>query len=486
MAHIWLNSLQATPLLRIRVAPCIGRTVRSASTTSEVPIYDVICVGGGPAGLSLLTALPLIETHDLTGPSTLSLPPGHYSNRASSLTPSSKNFLEKIGAWDSLDKSRIQPYHNMQVWDGITGSRISFDWQEAHPESGNTTIAYMTENDNLSRALLARLSSLGGTDLLHSTKVSNISLGPPSSHQQEHQEPNASTPLNLSSYPHLTLSTGSTLAARLLIGADGPSSPVRAFAGIGSSGWDYDRHGLVATLRLATEPDTSTAYQRFLPTGPIALLPLPGPFTTLVWSTTPRRAAHLKSLSPPDFAALVDAAFRLSAVDIDYMHTISTGHADELSWRLQHTPQLLEGAQIPHRVAAVQEGSIASFPLRLRHADTYATHRVALVGDAAHTIHPLAGQGLNMGLADVESLVGILRWGVERGMDVGDQLTLERYNTERYGVNHGLLGVVDKLHKLYSWGGGPVVGLRSWGLRAVDGVPGLKGWLMSRAAGSGA
>ena len=374
----------------------------------------------------------------------------------------------------------------MQVWDGVSGSRIDFSWAlTPQTKKQDPTIAYMTENDNLVRALITQLSELGGADIYHGETVEHISLGPSPSPQSPQQSEQDKTTLNLSSYPHLTLSDGSRLAARLLVGADGPNSPVRTFAGIGSGGWDYNRHGLVATLKLSCAPDESIAYQRFLPAGPIALLPLPGPYATLVWSTTPANAAHLKSLSEPDFLAMVNAAFRLSTVDVKYMHTIPSGQEEELEWRMKHTPQvgIEEGYQIPHLVTRLQEGSRASFPLRMRHADTYATHRVALVGDAAHTIHPLAGQGLNMGLGDVECLAKIMGEAVDHGQDVGDQITLEKYNAERYGVNHTLLGVVDKLHKLYSWETGPVVWGRSLGLEAVNAVPALKGFLMGQATG---
>ena len=329
----------------------------------------------------------------------------------------------------------------------------------------------MTENNNLVRSLHRRLADLGEVSILDNTKVSEITLG------------KSSTPSgpNLSLWPHLKLSNSRTIAARLLVGADGPNSPVRTFADIPSRGWDYNRHGVVATLKLDSAPEhPATAYQRFLPTGPIALLPLPGPYATLVWSTTPEKATILKSLAPADFVTMVNAAFRLTPTDIAYLHTLSTNHADELSWRIKHTPI---PSNIPILATAVQDNSVASFPLRLRHADTYATHRIALVGDAAHTTHPLAGQGLNMGIGDVASLARTIGFAVEHGMDIGDQLSLEAYNSERYEPNHRLLGVVDKLHKLYSTDAGPVVALRSWGLEAVDRMQGVKSFLMRMASG---
>ena len=274
------------------------------------------------------------------------------------------------------------------------------------------------------------------------------------------------------------------LAARLLVGADGGESPVRKFAGIASRGWDYGRVGVVATLQLeGEEGEERTAYQRFLPTGSVAMLPLPGRLATLVWSTTPELAAHLKTLSEKDFVAMVNAAFRLSPTDLRFMHSLKGGQTEELAWREQHTQFDVE--RVPQQVVGVQEGSVASFPLKMRHADTYIGERVALVGDAAHTIHPLAGQGLNQGQGDVESLVKTIEYAVTHGQDIGVHMSLEPYNAERYAANNMLLGVVDKLHKLYAVESGPIVPLRSLGLRAVNAFGPLKQFLMSQAAGTG-
>jgi ubiquinone biosynthesis monooxygenase Coq6 len=211
------------------------------------------------------------------------------------------------------------------------------------------------------------------------------------------------------------------------------------------------------------------------------MLPMPGNMATLVWSTMPDRAMKLKQLKPDDFCAMVNAAFRLNTVDIDYMHTITEGQVDEFNWRMQHTP--VNEHEVPMRAIKVQEGSVAPFPLKLRHADTYVTERIALVGDAAHTIHPLAGQGLNQGQGDVASLLKTIEAAVESGSDIGSQISLEEYNAERYAANNAMLGVCDKLHKLYSYESGPIVPLRSLGLKAVNKLGFLKGMLMNRAAG---
>ncbi|MBE7181295.1 MAG: FAD-dependent monooxygenase, partial [Terriglobus roseus] len=215
-----------------------------AAPASPAPeIYDVVCVGGGPAGLSLLAGLrsspataglkvALIEGQDIRRNNEKFNSDGPFSNRCSSLTPASVAHLKDIGAWPLLEKHRVQPYHEMQVWDGVTGSRISFDW--AGPSQGlvqspdpTGTIAYMIENNNLTKALFSRLSALGGCAVLSPARVASIDLGADRGD------------LDLRSWPVVTLDDGRTLAARLLVGADGANSPVRAFAGIASRGWDY-------------------------------------------------------------------------------------------------------------------------------------------------------------------------------------------------------------------------------------------------------
>ncbi|KAI1004652.1 hypothetical protein K3495_g3563 [Podosphaera aphanis] len=359
----------------------------------------------------------------------------------------------------------------MQVWDGVSGARIEFNEESIDTSS---TIAHMIENANLTSALLKRVTELGGIELYDAQKVISIHLG------------EDSEAVDLRGWPLVQLSDGSRLAARLLVGADGANSSVRAFAGIPSSGWDYEREGVVATLKLegskCTDDQSKTAYQRFLPTGPVAMLPLPGNYSTLVWSTTPKRAACLKKLSPEDFVALVNAAFRLSPVDLTYMHTLESNQSDELAWRLPHTN--FDPLRTPRRVEGLQHGSVNSFPLKLRHADTYIGERIALVGDAAHTTHPLAGQGLNQGQADVESLVRTITYAVTHGQDLGTAMALEPYNADRYAANNLLLGVVDKLHKLYSVQSGPLIPLRSVGLEVVNFLKPLKQFFMKHAAGS--
>lgn len=461
-------------------------------------LWILIDTGSSPATSNLRVAL--IETQDLRKARAWNAEPHQFSNRVSSLTPSSVSFLERIGACDYLDTDRAQKYQEMQVWDGETGSRLSFDWSmETSPFEDLRTVATMTENANLVRSLLSRIEASGDGNLsiFDNSTVSSIENG-------TSYYPNGP---DLSAWPVLSVSpTGassgsqqpSRIAARLLVGADGINSPVRRFADISTDGWDYNRQGVVATLALS-EPNpepfpigTRTAYQRFLPSlgGPIALLPLPNNHATLVWSTTPENAAYLKSLAPKAFLSMVNAAFRLSMPDLKYMMRMERPssasvadtenlHENELVWRLQHTPQ---PSHIPPMATGVQESSVASFPLRFRHASTYISPRVALVGDAAHVVHPLAGQGLNLGLGDVASLSQTIEYAVNHGMDVGDLLTLERYTAERWGVNAKIGGVCDMLHKVYNVPGqGPVTWGRSLGVEIIERLPFVKAFLMKNA-----
>ncbi|KAI6126031.1 hypothetical protein EDD16DRAFT_1825753 [Pisolithus croceorrhizus] len=506
----------STAVLSCRKQPC-----RRTFSAQAVRDFDVVIVGGGPVGLALASGLgsykmvreslkvALIEAGDLSRTRDWTLPPDSYSNRVSSIANSSRAFLKDIGVWGLVDQSRTCPVKEMQVWDGLSDARISFDAANL-PSSGalnaaeSSEMARLIENLNLQRALLRHLESIRSIELLQKTRVESI--------QREDRDGGHGWPL-------VHLSDGTTLRTRLLVGADGFNSPVRAYAGIHSYGWSYDVRAVVATLnhspRGAFQGPNHTAYQRFLPTGPIAFLPLSPTVSSLVWSTKPALAEALCRAEPAVLTHMVNAAFRLPEVSVRYLHNLildahSTGTSisdedirNEIAFRenshdipgysaYSSVSSMLsagvppnDAMAVPPLVTSIQLGTIASFPLKFNHAESYlgegAGNRTVLVGDAAHTIHPLAGQGLNLGLGDVRSLVQCIVQSVAHGGDIGSYTSLRPYAAERYFSNHKVMSAVDKLHKLYSSTWDPVVWARSIGLEVINELDSVKAALMMDA-----
>ncbi|KAI7867778.1 hypothetical protein BDF14DRAFT_1798957 [Spinellus fusiger] len=473
------------------------------SPLQQESLYDIVIVGGGIAGTALACALTsnpvlknqrvaLVEAMDLA-PTKAWTPVDHqYSNRVVSLTPGSLQFLERTGVASYLDPTRVYKYGDMEVWDGVTGARITFDTDllDSHDHNEKQTIASMVENVHLQSAMLKRLEaspSVGAhIDIFQNTRVSSIT------------NESSSGQLNLSDWPTVTLDKGNILKARLLVGADGIQSPVRNYAGIDSLGWDYDSHGIVATLQLDPSRSQQKAWQRFLPTGPIAMLPLGEGYASLVWSVPTELASTLKGVSSEDFCSLVNAAFRMTPSELSYLYSTfkkdtfqsTCDIAAEYIWREQTTLAALDSdgewkreISLPPTVTKLSEKSRASFPLRMRNSEHYMTDRVALVGDAAHTIHPLAGQGLNQGLLDVACLSRVLESGVLHGQDIGSINLLRDYSTERYGRNILMLSSCDKMHRLFGTDILPITWIRSLGLSAVNSLDGLKAEIMRYAMG---
>lgn len=275
----------------------------------------------------------------------------------------------------------------------------------------------------------------------------------------------------------------------MLVGADGYNSPVRKYAHIESRGWQYNTFGVVATVKLQYEDFRAVGWQRFLTTGPLAILPLSEDNATIVWSSTPELADLLLKVNEKIFPQLVTAAMVLEEVDLNYIYSVLQEDPNDFSvlkdieWRLsKFNPEELE-ERYPLPVVEVLSGSRAKFPLKMSHADTYVAPRVALVGDAAHTIHPLAGQGLNMGQSDVAALVEVLEKGIDRGMDIGSTLVLENYVANAWPSNHALLGICDKLHKVFSTDFYPLVWARGFGMKSINSLGTIKEFMMKSISG---
>ena len=244
----------------------------------------------------------------------------------------------------------------------------------------------------------------------------------------------------------VSLADGRTLSCGLVIGADGATSPTREQAGIGRAGWAYDQTAVVAHLR-TVKPHRETAYQRFLPTGPLALLPLRDGRVSLVWTTTHAEAAELQALEP-----------------------------DEFSMRVTVASDRVLGA-------ATLDSGRAGFPLGLWHAREYVRPGLALVGDAAHTIHPLAGQGVNLGFLDCASLVQVLGDAVSAGEEHAGLRVLRRYERWRRSENALVLGACDGLKNLFGEKGMAVAAARRLGMQLVTSQPFLRRVLVQRALG---
>ncbi|KAI8645558.1 hypothetical protein BD408DRAFT_361326 [Parasitella parasitica] len=507
-----LRTIQSRQLIQPFTRYAISRNRHLATVAQDLEnAYDVVIIGGGVAGVTLACSLAsspsmrqnriaLVEAMDLSSVKQWEPKPDNFSNRVVSLTPGSLGFFTKIGMTKHMAMDRTNGYRDMKVWDGVTDARIHLDSALLKNYNVNNnieenTIAYIVENINLQNAALKRLDECRAQgshiDFYQKTKVADIERSP-------ENNPSKNNGLDLQDWPTVHLDSGKKLKARLLIGADGINSPVRNFAHIDSLGWDYDANGVVATLKLDPERPNNTAWQRFLPTGPIAMLPLNDEYASMVWSTKPAIAKTLKNVSPQDFCSLVNAAYRMSSVDLTYLYkqidpTTFESKCDiqqEYLWResvakkpLDEQEALDREYSLPPQVIDVQDNSRASFPFKLRNSERYVADRVALVGDAAHATHPLAGQGMNQGLLDVECLSQLLERGATEGQDIGSIHLLRQYASERYLRNIMMISSCDKLHRLFSTDAAPVTWIRSIGLNTVENLDFVKAEIMKYAMG---
>ncbi|KAJ1982770.1 putative ubiquinone biosynthesis monooxygenase [Dimargaris xerosporica] len=473
----------------ISLASLLHLKVRNYSTAAPATTepWDLVIVGGGIVGATLACGLgaspltrnkriALVESSDLAKVRAWSPAPRSYSSRTVSITPGSYQVLKQYGVWDRIELSRMQSYTSMAVWDAVGQGQVHFGTQELGLTQ-DQPMAWIMENLNLHRAALQALTdTCPGVTLFDPTKVESI--------QKPELDPAQPEPDPMADWPRVTLSTGQTLMTRLLVGADGARSPVRQFAKIDAAGWRYPQHGIVSILKATTPTvaQSNCAWQRFLPTGPVALLPLPGQHMALVWSMDSRFVAYLKQLPDEAFTVVLNAAIHLPIEHLEFVlqqlqatkGPLTPALLDDLTHRTGSLGASSSRGLSPPLIASVEPQSRASFPFQLQHADRYIDQRLVLIGDAAHTIHPLAGQGLNLGLADVASLVPALEQAVATGQDLGNYNALLGYASARYAANLAMLGSVDKLQKLFSTDWGPIATVRSLGLNVVNHLPRLK------------
>ncbi|XP_063146149.1 ubiquinone biosynthesis monooxygenase COQ6, mitochondrial isoform X1 [Candoia aspera] len=457
--------------LRLLAGP-VGSFSRQSSvrTNGSDAVYDVVVSGGGMVGAAMAAALGhdvhfsdkkilLLEAGPKKQINNLST---DYSNRVSSITPGSATLLRSFGAWEHICNMRIKPFRRMQVWDACSEAMIMFD------NDNLEDMGYIVENDVIISALTKQLDAVSDrVEVLYRSRAVGYTW-------PLHYQTSDSSP-----WVQIDLTDGRRLQTKLLIGADGQNSMIRKAAGIQNIQYQYDQSAVVATLHLSEATDNNVAWQRFLPSGPIALLPLSDTASSLVWSTSHEHAAQLQSMDEENFVDSVNYAFWSNANHSDFIDTAASMFRSTVSLLM---PSGTTARQLPPSVAKVDPKSRAVFPLGLGHATEYVQYRVALIGDAAHRVHPLAGQGVNMGFGDISCLTNYLSAAAFKGKDLGSLSHLLQYEKERQRHNLSLVATTDLLKRLYSTSMAPFVLLRTWGLQATNALPPVKEQIMAFAS----
>ena len=396
--------------------------------------YDIAIVGAGLVGQAIAAALScstktslriaLIDPADLSEPA-ISAAVSDYDLRVSALTAQSQAFLSRIGAWDKIPTQVLSPYQRMHVWDAEGTGSVTFDAADLHVPA----LGHIVENRQTLWALNRVTEACDNIDRIH-TAVSSF------------DNPNEA------GYVPVALGNGDTLLTRLLVGADGALSNVRQLAGMATTEWDYGHHAIVATVRTSKSVE-ATAWQRFRPQGPLAFLPLHSDdhLASIVWSTLPEEADAVLALSDADFCAALSEAFEGRLGDV------------------------------------VEVSRRQRFPLRQRHARQYYERGVVLAGDAAHTIHPLAGQGVNLGFKDAEVLAEELMRAVNKGLSPGADTVLARYQRRRQADNLATMAAMEGFKRLFGSDQPLVRLLRNEGMRLFDKVMPVKQHVVMRAMG---
>ncbi len=392
--------------------------------------FDVIIVGAGIIGAVMAC---LLKAPSAGTPLRVALIADRFAQPAAvdadwdlrvfALSRASERLLKLCGIWEALPAARVNPYERMCVWDAQGAAHgpgcLSFDCAAI----GEPNLGYIVDGAVLQWQALERARALGA--VLIEAPLSSIAGG--------------------ADAVRAGLADGRELRGTLIVGADGTESKTRQLLGIDTAGHAYDQDALVTHVRTSA-PHAATAWQRFLPGGPLAFLPLSDGRCSIVWSTPRVEAARLRALDPEGFGSALSAA---------------SGEA---------------------LGSCTVTAPLAAFPLKLQYALSYARPRAVLLGDAAHVVHPLAGQGLNLGLMDCAVLAQVLKdCGVPRSF--GDMKVLRRYERWRRSENLLAGAGLDALERLFSYAKGPLPAVRSFGLGAVERLPMLKRRLARQALG---
>ena len=385
---------------------------------------DVLIVGGGLVGAALACALRQSALSVLLLEShepVLSWDDAAWDNRIYAVSPASRSFLARLGVWPRMDASRLQTVSQMQICGDDPRATLDFNAADA----GTDELARIVESRELQRALWQTAQAAPNVRLQTGAAVTDLSVD--------------------SEGATIQLADGQRLSARLVVGADGVQSWVRHQAGITERTESYEQWGVVANFA-CTRPHLGVARQWFFADGILAWLPMPGARISMVWSCNEQTKAELLALDPAALSARVQAAGGAAAGQLT----------------------LLDPA--------------AAFPLRLMHVNELVRNRVALVGDAAHAVHPLAGQGVNLGFGDVEELARVLL--AEPVTRCGDLMVLRRYARARRESIYLMQGVTHGLQKLFNNNNALLKPLRNLGLGLTDQWSWLKHQLIRHAMNS--
>lgn len=383
-----------------------------------------------------------------------------YSNRVSALNATTTDLMERLGAWKLMTNSRVNPVKKMIIWEACSDAKISF------ANDDHSLLNNLVENDVTEKALTEVMKEChDNLTVMYGSKVKSYKL------------PNVSETSNVPKEPvTITLDSGEVIETELLIGADGFNSLVRRSMGCQYMGWEYHQMGIVATLELAQPCDNHTAWQRFLPTGPIAILPLSSTHSSLVWSADTSLAKQLMSLGEDDFVDRLNHGLHDHSKKNPLVDNITAAFGQLLSTVSPRenfpNPPVLKSAKFR-----------AAFPFGFGHSTRYCGPRCVLIGDAAHRVHPLAGQGVNLGFGDVDKLVQVLEASVMDGAGLGHHDYLRDYETCRQQHNVPTMLGIDSLQKMYNTSFPPVVLARSLGLQATNAIQPLKKLFAAHAAG---
>jgi len=397
--------------------------------------YDVVIVGGGMVGAASACLLAQIGEKHNASPLRIALVesqsaqpfnPSRFDPRVAALTEKTRVILEQCGVWQQIKAKRVSPYRAMEVWDAEGTGRISFDCRDVH----RPNLGHIVENSALVSSLMEQIEQLSGIELYCPASVLAYEM-----------EQDCAV---------ISLDNDRTISATLLIAADGANSAIREHFQFTTKQWDYGQQAIVTTIT-TERPNQQTAWQRFMPTGPLAFLPLNDDGDlhrcSIVWSQDTQEAERLMALSDEDFCQQLSMASELclgKVLTIDKRYLI---------------------------------------PLRQSHATDYAMPRVVLLGDAAHSIHPLAGQGANLGFADAQVLAEEIANARLRDLDLGELSVLKRYQRRRKPDNLAAMATMEGFKRLFASDNLALRLMRNMGMSGVDQIKPLKNQLIKKAMG---